>query len=94
MAKAKPKAAETYTFTAEQPIGVDSGALTAGTKVTVRETVAAAEKGAHDDSDECVVVEWESPALVQGPNGIEVGTSPRAMSIGLTEFHDLFTKEG
>lgn len=94
MAKAKPQADQTYTYSAEEPVGVDAGALTPGTKVTIREVVAADEPGAHDASEDAVVVEWEAPALVQGENGVEVGTSPRAMSIGLSQFHDLFTKEG
>lgn len=94
MAKAKPQAEQAYTYTAEQPLGVDAGALTPGTKIQVREVVPADEPGAHDGSEESVVVEWDAPALVQTENGVEVGTAPRAMSVGLAQFHDLFTKEG
>lgn len=94
MAKAKPQAEQTFTYAADAPIGVDAGALTPGTKVVIRETVPADEPGAHDSSEEAVVIEWDAPALVQTENGVEVGTAPRAMSIGLSQFHDLFTKEG
>lgn len=92
MAKPKPKAEEMFTYTAEAPIGVDAGALLPGTKVKVREIVDAGEKGAHNDKDDAVVIEWEAPALVHGDNGVTLGTSPRAMSISLASFHDLFEK--
>lgn len=87
-------AGDTYTYSGEEPIGVDAGALTPGTTVTVRETVAAGDPGAHDDSEDCVVIEWEAPALVQGENGVEVGSAPRAMSISTEQFNDMFTKGG
>lgn len=94
MATRKPQTGETYTLSADEPIGVDAGALVPGTSVIVREVVPAGEPGAHDDSEDAVVVEWSAPALVRGDNGVELGESPRAMSFGLADFADRFTKEG
>lgn len=81
-----------YTYSGKAPIGADAGALVPGTAVRIRETVPAGEPGAHDDSEDSIVIEWDAPALVQGENGVEVGTAPRAMSIGAAQFGDLFTK--
>jgi hypothetical protein len=83
---AHPKPGGAYVYRGTDPIGTDSLALTPGTHVKVREVVSAGEAGAHDDSEDSVVIEWESPALVQGENGMELGTSPRAMSIGVAHF--------
>lgn len=95
MAARKPQEGDVYTLNAEaEAIGVDAGALVPGTTVTVREVVPAAEPGAHDDSEDAVVVEWGAPSLVRGENGVEVGESPRAMSFGLDDFTNRFTKEG
>lgn len=83
---AHPKAGGSFKYNGDEPIGTDSGALVPGTQVTVREIVAAGEKGAHDDSEDAAVIEWDAPALVQGENGMEVGSVTRAMSIGVDEF--------
>lgn len=80
---------KSYTYNGE-PIGVDAGALTPGTVVTVRETVPAGEPGAHDDTEDAVVVEWTSPALVRTDKGVEVGDAPRAMSVSVQRFRDAF----
>jgi hypothetical protein len=94
MAKAAPKQGETYTFTGDAPLGADAGALLPGASVEIREVVAADEVGAHDSSEAAAVVEWDAPSLVSTGDGWEQGTARRAMSIGLSEFHDRFSKEG
>lgn len=83
---AQPKAGGAFKYNGTDPIGSDSGALVPGTKVTVREIVPAGVKGAHDDTEDAAVIEWEAPALVQGENGAEVGYVTRAMSIGVASF--------
>jgi hypothetical protein len=93
MAKANPKSGETYTFTGEAPLGADAGALLPGAEVEVREFVAADEVGAHDNSEAAAVVEWDAPSLVMTEDGWAQGTARRAMSIGISQFHDLFAKE-
>lgn len=80
-----------YTYSGENPIGADAGALVPGTKITVRETVLAGEKGAHNDTEDSVVILWDAPALVQGANGVEVGYTERAMSISAVQFAAEFT---
>ena len=89
---AAPKQGDTYTFSAAEPIGVDANALFPGQQITVREVVDAGEVGAHDSSEDAVVVEWDAPALVRTEKGVEQGTAPRAMSIGLEQFAESFTK--
>jgi hypothetical protein len=84
---------DTYRYTAEEPFGNDAGAIMPGTVVTVRETVDAATPGAGNSNEDCVVVEFDAPALVRGENGVELGTSRRAVSFGLDDFADRFTKE-
>lgn len=81
-----------FTYSGEASIGADAGALVPGSKVRVREQVAADEKGAHDGSEDCVVIVWDAPSLVQGENGVEVGFAERAMSIGLSQFQSEFTE--
>lgn len=79
-----------YTYSGEQPIGADSGALTPGSTVRVREQVSAGTKGAHNNDEDAVVIVWDAPALVQGDNGVEVGYVERAMSISTTQFKSDF----
>lgn len=92
MADVKQGAA--YRFDGETPIGIDSNALPVDQVVEVREVVQADITGAHDDSEDAVVVEWDAPALVRGENGMEVGSTRRAMSIGMSFFETNFVKEG
>ena len=93
MAIANPKAGEKYKFTGTEPIGADAGALLPGAAIEIREFVAADEKGAHDSSENAAVVEWDAPSLVLSGDGWAQGTARRAMSVGISQFHDLFTKE-
>lgn len=78
MTAAKPKPGETYTYTADKPLGTDPGAIPPGTKVTVREVVKAATTGAHDDTEDAAVVET---------------TEGRAWSVGLSDLKTNYTKE-
>lgn len=78
------------TRTEYAPLGADANALFPGQAVTVREIVPADQPGAHDDSEDAVVVEWEVPDRVRTEDGWGMGTAQRAMSIGLSQFHDLF----
>lgn len=72
------------------PLGSDANALFPGQVVTVRETVPASEPGAHDDSEDAVVIEWEMPSLVRTDDGWGQGMAIRAMSIGVAQFDDQF----
>lgn len=94
MAKSKPAAGDTYSLTGGG-IGGGAGALYPGQVVTVREVVPADEPGAHDNSEDAVVVEWTEPGPVLGDDGkVTRGENPRAISVGLSQFSDLFSKEG
>lgn len=64
MAPRKPKAGDVYRYVGATPLGIDAGALLPGTEVTVREVVEADEPGAHDGTEDAVVVEWEAPGTV------------------------------
>lgn len=66
---AKVSAGSTHTLARPIPYEGEGGAgdhpdIPVGTKVTVRETVAAKEKGAHNTSEDSVVIEWEVVAPV------------------------------
>lgn len=87
---AQPQAGGKYVYNAADPLGIDSGALVPGTKVRVREVVPKGVAGAHDDTEDAAVIEWEVPSLIQGKDGAEVGMSTRAMSIGVTLFAQIF----
>lgn len=75
-------------------IGVNAD-MKPGTVVTVREVVDADTPGAHDDSEDAVVIEWETPSLVTDENGDpQVGHVKRAMSFGVDRFKtDFIVKE-
>lgn len=60
----KPKAGDVYRYVGTTPLGIDAGALLPGTEVTVREVVEAGTPGAHDNTEDAVVVEWEAPGTV------------------------------
>ena len=89
---ALPKAGDQYRLNAD--FGVDAQ-VKAGTVVTVREVVKAATKGAHDDSEDAVVVEFDAPAVGYDDNDqpIIVNTL-RAFSVSLEQFAADYTKEG
>ena len=74
----KPKPGDKFRYSADEPLGNDPGAIKPGTKVQVREVVSAGTTGAHDDSEDAVVVET---------------TQGRAWSVGLSVFSDDYTKE-
>lgn len=80
------------TRTEYAPIGADANALFPGQVVTVRETVPAGEPGAHDDSEDAVVVEWTVPDRVRTEDGWGQGEATRAMSIGIDQFRAQFTE--
>lgn len=99
MAPRQPKAGETYQFKGlldvddpegtPKPLGRDSGALLPNTAVTVREVVPAEEPGAHNDSEDSVVIEWDRPAIMDDQS---VGSVTQAMSISLERFPDWFER--
>lgn len=60
----KPKAGDVYRYLGPAPLGIDAGALLPGTEVTVTAVVPADEAGAHDDSEDAVVISWEVPGTV------------------------------
>jgi hypothetical protein len=73
MTPRKPQAGDRYRYVGELPLGVDAGQLLPGTIVTIRNVgseekplgvLPAGEKGAHDDTEDAVVVEWEAPGTV------------------------------
>lgn len=89
---ARPRPGDRFEFVAES-IGNDAGRIVTGTVVTVRETVKADTIGAHDDSADAVVVEWDAPALGTDDNGEPtIVHAPRAWSVGADEFGDHFKK--
>lgn len=87
-----PEAGDKYVYRGDG-IGIDAGRLAAGTSVTVREVVPADVPGAHDDSEDAVVIEWQSPTVVNGEDGPELGFAIRAMSIGVDQFNEDFEVE-
>jgi hypothetical protein len=85
------KPAEGDSFRLTEPVGQGTGALYPGQVVTVREVVPAKEPGAHDFSEDAVVVTWDEPAPVLDDEGnYAQGTVARAWSCGLAEFRRIF----
>ena len=81
-----PKVGDVYTFTADEPLGIDDKALLPGTKVVVRDLVDADTPGAHDDQADAVVVEWEDTGIVIDDDGRKRrGTILRSMSVPVAE---------
>lgn len=64
MPKSSPKPGGTFKYTGERRGQRDDAALLTGTVVTVRETVPAATPGAHDNTEDSVVIEWTQEAEV------------------------------
>lgn len=94
MSKPKPKPGDAYRLSTEGPLGTDQHAIPTGTLVTVREIVKADTIGAHDDSEDAVVVEAPMPALSYDEDGKPyVGETLRAWSVGLERFDTDYTKE-
>lgn len=69
----KPKPGDRFRFVGATPLGIDNGALLPGTIVTIRNlgtddkpvgVLPAEEPGAHDDTEDAVVIEWEAPGTV------------------------------
>ena len=90
----KPKAGDTYRLT-QEVLGDGPGSIYEGQVVTVRDVGPADVQGAHDDSEESVVIEWTEPGHVRGDDGkIRMGEVPRAVSIAASQFSDLFAQEG
>lgn len=73
----RPKSGETYKLATDEPLGNGPDAIKPGTTVTVREIVKADTPGAHDNSEDAVVVE----------------AGRRAWSVGLKTFANDYTKE-
>jgi hypothetical protein len=59
-----PAVGATYTYSGETAIGVGPGSLAPGTPVRVREVVPADVPGAHDDTEDAVVIEWDEEDAV------------------------------
>lgn len=94
MPRSKPEVGGTFSLTGGG-IGDGPGALYPGQVVTVREFVAADEPGAHDNTEDSVVVEWSEAGPVLGDDGkVTRGETPRAVSVSAASFTELFTKEG
>lgn len=64
MPKSSPKQGGTYTYEGERIGQRDDTALYPGTVVTVREVVPADVKGAHNDNEDAVVIEWEAEGQI------------------------------
>lgn len=91
----KPKPGDTYRLATDEPLGNGELAIPPGTLVTVREIVKAEDPGAHDDTEDAVVVEGEQyPIVLDRGNGPEVAYTARAWSVGLEAFARDYTKEG
>jgi len=58
--------------------GIDFLGVDSGTEFAIREVVKAKDRGAYDDSEDAVVVEWHQ------------GNSVRAVSFGLSMLDDYF----
>lgn len=94
MPRSKPEVGDAFRLTGGG-IGGGPGALYPGQVVTVREFVEAGVPGAHDDSEDSVVVEWTDPGPVLGDDGVVArGEVSRAVSVSAAAFPELFTKEG
>lgn len=92
-----PNPGDTYVYAADEPLGEPGSpaAVQPGTVVTVREVVPADTPGAHDDSEDCVVLEIPVPYVANDDDGNPViGYSSRAYSVGLDTFASDYTKEG
>ena len=104
---ARPKApAEGSRYELTQAIGQGPGALLPGIVMTVREVVPAKEEGAHDKSDDAVVLTFteDAPVIVRespanpdtgelGPisaHEVGRGKAERAVSVGLSDFAQTF----
>ncbi len=93
MAKTKPEAGETYRLTGGV-IGNGPGLIYPNQIVKVREYVPADVPGAHNSSEDAVVVGWDEDGPVMGEDGtITRGASRRAYAVGVGAFADQFTKE-
>lgn len=93
----KPQPGDRYTYSAEEPTGLPGSPaiVRPGTVVTVREVVPADTPGAHDDSEDAVVVEHAEPQVGYDDDGTpEIVYAPRAWSVGLKAFATDYTKEG
>lgn len=71
-------------------VGNMPGRIDVGTVMVVREVVPASEPGAHDDSEDAVVLSFVTPeAIVVDGEAVLVDVL-RAWSVGVSEFDDLF----
>lgn len=88
----KVEEGQSFRLKAGDGLGTGPGMLLPGQEVTVRETVPANESGAHDNSEDAVVVEWTEPGILIDPEtgNMTRGEVPRAVSIGVSQFSDLF----
>lgn len=73
MTPRKPQAGDRYRYVGELPLGIDAGQLLPGAIVTIRNVgteekpagvLPADEPGAHDDTEDAVIIEWEAPGTV------------------------------
>lgn len=63
--------------------------------MTVRDVVSADTIGAHDDSEDAVVVEWtEEGPIMDTERSVTRGQVPRAVAISVSQFAELFEQEG
>jgi len=89
MPKSKPGARCRYA--GEEPFGTLPDGIRPGTEVTVRELVPAGEAGAHTDTEDSVVVEWEQADVAYDDQGAaSLIHRSRATSIAADVFGDLF----
>ena len=95
---AAPKSGDVYVYTGTDQIGNGNGGtpIHPGQKFTVRELVDANTNGAFDDSEDCVVLEFDDP---EWSVGLTADGEPaviharRAWSVGVAQFNAEFEKE-
>lgn len=72
--------------------GVGATPIPAGALLTVRELVDAGTPGAHDDSEDAVVVEYLRDEIVYDADGnVSLGRQPQAFSLSASDVAELLT---
>ena len=93
---AAPKSGDVYVYTGTETIGNGPGSIRPGQTFTVREVVDANQNGAHDDSEDAVVLEFDDPEPTVGltdDGEPSVVHARRAWSVGVDQFNAEFEKE-
>ena len=88
-----PKPGDTFRYVGEESLGSDVEVrlnMHPQTTVTVRELVDAGTPGAHTDSEDSVVVEWEQPEVGYVDGEPVIVKAVRATSIAADDFGAIF----